>query len=40
MDGMCDVARRIGGRDSHPELHRVLANVGTLARRAGVRQGG
>lgn len=25
---MCDVVRRIGGRNSHPELHRVLANGG------------
>lgn len=24
---MCDVVRRIGGRNSHPEFHRVLANV-------------
>jgi hypothetical protein len=23
---MCDVVRRIGGRNSHPEFHRVLAN--------------
>src|SRR3546814_9515495 len=25
---MCDVVRRIGGRNSHPGLHRVLANAG------------
>jgi len=24
---MCDVARRIGGRDSHPDFHRVLVNA-------------
>jgi len=24
---MCDVVRRIGGRNSHPEFHRVLAVV-------------
>jgi hypothetical protein len=26
-----EVARRIGGRDSHPGLHRVLANDAALA---------
>ena len=29
---MRDVVRRIGGRNSHPGLHRVHANIGRLAR--------
>lgn len=37
---MCDVVRRIGGRNSHPELHRVLANVAPIAGARVHRQGG
>jgi hypothetical protein len=25
--GHASIARRIGGRDSHPDFHRILANI-------------